>query len=106
MRLVSKAFVAIGASHSASTQNAPQNYPDGASPAKNPPTTTLLRYTIPGYTIFDAALGVSKDNWSLQIQGTNITNTYGPTNITSAQFIKAEVPLRPRVLMAELSYHF
>ena len=29
-----------------------------------------------------------------------------PTNITSGQFIKAEVPLRPRVLTLQFGYKF
>jgi hypothetical protein len=31
---------------------------------------------------------------------------YGPTNISSAQFIKAEIPLRPRVVMARFAFTF
>ncbi len=52
------------------------------------------------------ALGVSKESWAAQIQGSNLTNTYGPTNISSGQFIKSEIPLRPRVLMLTTSYRF
>jgi hypothetical protein len=92
--------------HIASMRNAPDNFPDGNSPAQNPPAVGILKYTIPAYTIYDAALGVTKDNWTAQIQGANITNVYGPTNISSAQFIKAEIPLRPRVLMAQFTYRF
>jgi outer membrane receptor protein involved in Fe transport len=99
-------FVMIGASHIASMTNAPENYPDGNDPAQNPPTTGLLKYTIPAYTTYDAALGVTRDNWTAQIQGTNLTNVYGPTNISSGQFIKSEIPLRPRVLMANFAYRF
>jgi hypothetical protein len=89
-------FVLIGASHIASMSTAPENYPDGNDPAQNPPTTALLKYTIPAYTTYVAALGVTRDNWTAQIQGTNITNVYGPTNISSGLFIKSESPLRPR----------
>ena len=96
----------VSASHIASMRSAPENYPDANDPAQNPPTTGLLKYTIPGYTSYDAALGVSRDNWTAQIQGTNITNVYGPTNISSAQFIKGEIPLRPRVVMAQFAYTF
>jgi hypothetical protein len=96
----------LGASHIASMRNTPENYPNGNDPAQNPPTSTVLKYTIPGYTSYDAALGVSRDNWTVQIQGTNITNVYGPTNISSAQFIKAEIPLRPRVVMAQFAHTF
>jgi iron complex outermembrane recepter protein len=99
-------FAMIGVSHISSMRNAPENYPDGNDPAQNPPTTTLLKYTIPAYTTCDAAFGVSKDNWTTQIQGTNITNVYGPTNISSVQFIKSYSPLRPRVVTAQFTYRF
>ena len=99
-------FAMIGASHIASMRNAPENFPDGNNPAQNPPTTTQLKYTIPAYTTYDAALGVAKDNWTAQIQGANIINAYGPTNISSAQFIESNIPLRPRVLMVQVTYTF
>jgi outer membrane receptor protein involved in Fe transport len=96
----------VSASHIASMRNAPENYPDGNAPAQNPPKSAVLKYTIPGYTSYEAALGVSRDNWTVQIQGTNLTNVYGPTNVSSAQFIKAEIPLRPRVVMGQFAYTF
>jgi iron complex outermembrane recepter protein len=49
---------------------------------------------------------VAKDNWTAQVTGSNLSNAYGPSNITSGQFIKAEVPLRPRVVMFLVSYAF
>jgi outer membrane receptor protein involved in Fe transport len=95
-------FATVGVSHIASMHTSPQNFPDGNDPAQSPPTTTLLRYTIPGYTTYDGAIGISKDGWTAQVTGSNLTNAYGPTNISSAQFIRAEIPLRPRVVMAQL----
>jgi len=99
-------FAWVGASHVASMHNEPASFPDGLSPAESAPSTTLLRYTIPAYTSYDSAIGVSKDNWIVQLTGSNLTNVYGPTNISSGQFIKATIPLRPRVLMANLAYRF
>jgi iron complex outermembrane recepter protein len=99
-------FAMIGASHIASMRTAPANYPNGNDPAENPPTTPQLNYTIPGYTSYEAALGVIKSNWTAQIIGSNLTNAYGPTNISAAPFIKAEIPLRPRVLMAQFAFRF
>jgi iron complex outermembrane receptor protein len=101
-----KPFFWVGASHIASMHNEPASFPDGRSPAENPPTTGFDRYTIPAYTIYDAAIGVSKDNWTVQLTGSNLTNVYGPANISSAQWIKATIPLRPRVLMARFAYRF
>jgi iron complex outermembrane receptor protein len=99
-------FAWAGASHIASMRNEPASFPDGNDPAQNPPTTTLLKYTIPGYTTYDAALGLAKDNWVAQITGSNLTNSDAVTNLSSGQFIKSAIPLRPRVLMAQFSYKF
>jgi iron complex outermembrane recepter protein len=105
-----KPFAWVGASHIASMSNEPANFPSGNAASESPPTgwptTTLLRYQIPGYTTYDGALGVTRDNWTAQIQGHNLSNAYGPTNVSSGQHIKADIPLRPRVLMAEFTYRF
>jgi outer membrane receptor protein involved in Fe transport len=103
-------FVWVGASHVGPQSNEPASFPAGDDPAQccvaGQPTTTLLRYEIPGYTTYDAAIGISKDNWMVEFSGSNLSNEYGPTNISSGQFIKSEIPLRPRVLMGSFSWHF
>ncbi len=96
----------MAASYFGSMHNEPANFPDGLSPAENPPRTGLDRYTIPAYTTYDAALGVSKDAWTMQLTGSNISNSSAATNISSAPMITATIPLRPRVLMAEFGYRF
>jgi outer membrane receptor protein involved in Fe transport len=100
-------FAWVGASHIGPMTNEPRNYFSGSDPKQsNPPTTTMLLYDIPGYTTYDAAIGVSKDNWTALISGSNLANEYGPTNVSSGQYIKSEIPLRPRVLMAQFSLKF
>ncbi|MGO9803575.1 MAG: TonB-dependent receptor [Steroidobacteraceae bacterium] len=102
-----KPFAWIGASHVASMTNEPRNYHPGDDPVYgNPPVTTLLLYGIPSYTTYDGGIGVAKENWTVQLMGANLTDAYGPTNVTSGQFIKAEVPLRPRTLNLLMSYRF
>jgi iron complex outermembrane recepter protein len=101
-----KPFAWLAASHVASMGNAPASFPDPNDPAQNPPTAGLLRYTIPAYTTYDAAIGVLKDNWTVQLVGSNLSNSAAATNISYAQFIKATIPLRPRVLMAQFTYAF
>jgi hypothetical protein len=86
--------------------NAPASFPDGNAPAQSPPSTALLRFTIPAYTIYDASFGVSKDNWTAQISGSNLSNAYAATNVSAGQFIRAETPVRPRVLTAMFGYTF
>jgi iron complex outermembrane receptor protein len=99
-------FAMVSAGHIASMSNAPGGYPDGNTPAQSPPTTTFLRYTIPAYTIYDASFGVAKDNWTVQITGSNLSNAYAATNVSAGEFIRAEVPMRPRVLTAMFGYRF
>jgi outer membrane receptor protein involved in Fe transport len=101
-----KPFAWIGASHIGPQSNEPASFPDGNAASQAVPTTTLLRYEIPGYTTYDAAIGVQRDNWTAQITGQNLTDVYGPTNISSGQFIKSEIPLRPRVMMATVNWKF
>ncbi len=99
-------FVIVSAGHVAAMSNAPAGYPAGTQAAGSPATSTLLRYTIPAYTIYEASLGVARDNWTAQITGSNLSNAYAATNISSGPFITAEAPLRPRVLMALVGYRF
>ncbi len=99
-------FAFASASHIAAMRTAPENYPDGSAPDENPPTTGVLKYTIPGYTTYNGGLGLAADRWSVQLNGTNLTDVYGPASISSAPFIKSVIPLRPRVLMLGFSQRF
>jgi len=108
-----KSFVTIGANHIGSQRNEPASFPDGnletsagGCLVNGIPNTTLCKYTMPGYTTYDAAIGVSKDSWTAQITGNNITNSDASTNTASNQFIKTEVPLRPRVITVQIGYKF
>jgi outer membrane receptor protein involved in Fe transport len=66
----------------------------------------VLKCTIPSYTTHDASIGVTKDNWAAQATDRNLSSSASATNMSYGRFIKATIPLRPRVLMAELSYRF
>jgi iron complex outermembrane recepter protein len=108
-----KAFATIGGNHIGSQRNEPASFPDGnlettagGCLVNGIPNTTLCKYTMPGYTTYDAAIGLAKDSWTLQLTGNNITNSDASTNTASNQFIKTEVPLRPRVITVQLGYKF
>jgi outer membrane receptor protein involved in Fe transport len=107
-----KPFVSVGAQHVASMRNEPASYVSGnlAAPegclVNGTPNTTLCAYEMPGYTTYDASIGVAKDTWTVQLIGNNITNSDASTNTNSGQFIKEEVPLRPRVLTLSFGYKF
>jgi iron complex outermembrane receptor protein len=101
-----KAFVQAGLSHIGDMQNQPASYLPGDIPSETIPTTTHLRYDQPGYTTYDAAIGIGKDNWSAKLVGENLGNSDASTFTSSAQFIKSEVPLRPRTINLTLGYKF
>jgi iron complex outermembrane receptor protein len=101
-----RAFVQFGLSHIGDMQNQPASYLSGDIPAERIPTTTHLRYDQPSYTTYDASLGVAKDNWSARLYGQNLGNSDASVFTSSAQFIKSEVPLRPRVVGLAIGYKF
>ncbi len=101
-----KAFASAGMNFQGSMRNQPASYPDGNDPAYNPPTTTLLRYTMASYTTYDATIGIAKDAWTMQLTGNNLSNNDASMHTSSGQFIKSEVPLRPRVVTLQLGYKF
>ena len=52
--------------------NQPASYMDGnteAIPTRRPCATSM-----PGYTTYDASMGVTKDNWTAQVYGQNLSN--------------------------------
>jgi iron complex outermembrane receptor protein len=101
-----KPFWGLGVNYTDSMRNQPASFPDGNDPAYNPPTTTLLKYTMPSYTTVDASIGTSKDNWTAQLSVNNLTNNDASTGTTSGQFIKSVLPLRPRVITLEFGFKF
>ena len=108
-----RSFVSIGGNHIGSQRNEPASFPDGnlettagGCLVNGIPNTTLCKYVMPGYTTYDAAIGISKDSWTAQIIGNNITNSDASMHTASNQFIKTEVPLRPRVITLQLGYKF
>ncbi len=98
------AYVMVGMNYEGRMFSEPSSFPAGQLGVV--PTTTFLRYTMPSYETVDASIGVSKDNWSAQIYGTNLNNSNASTATTSGQFIVEEVPLRPRVIGAKVGVKF
>lgn len=101
-----KPFITAGLNFIGSQSNQPASYPDGNDPANFPATTTVLRYTMASYTTYDASVGVAKDNWTAQVTANNISNSDASTHTSSGQYIKSEVPLRPRVITLLFGYNF
>jgi len=102
-----KMFASAGVSYIGDQYTQPANYTPGSTPSEIPvPNTTYLRYKLPGYATADAAIGISKNNWSAQLYGQNLLDNDASTYTSSAQFIKSEVPLRPRVIGVKLTDNF
>ena len=98
-------FISFGASYTGSMNNQPSSFTPAPSGTAIP-TTTWLLYNQPSYTVYDAQLGVAKDRWRAMIYGTNLSNSSASVFTSSAQFIEAQVPLRPRVLGLTLGWSF
>ncbi|MFL6599713.1 MAG: TonB-dependent receptor [Steroidobacteraceae bacterium] len=93
-------FVQVSASHRAhsfSTTDALQTEIDQVTPT---------RYEQPGFTTYDASVGVSKDAWMVQVYGTNITDVRGDLFSSYSQFVKMNTITRPRTVNLEFSYKF
>jgi iron complex outermembrane receptor protein len=63
-------------------------------------------YNQPAWTTYDMSLGVAKDDWTVSLIGTNITDTNKSLFTTSRQFILTETPMRPRTIELTFSYSF
>jgi len=53
-----KAFVQVGTTHTGEMSNQPSSFASGDGVTI--PTTTWLRYTMPGYNTYDASIGLAK----------------------------------------------
>lgn len=102
-----KAFASGDVSYVGEMFTQPANYTPANDPNESPiPDTTYLRFRLAPYTTFGAAVGVSRDNWTLQLVGTNLGNSHASTFTSTAQFIRAEVPIRPRLVAVRISATF
>jgi iron complex outermembrane recepter protein len=99
-----KAFFMADVNYISGMWNQPASYSSGAGVLV--PYATTLRYYQPGYSTYDASFGVTRDNWTAELYGTNLSNSDASTFTSSAQYIKSEVPLRPRVLAMKIGYKF
>jgi iron complex outermembrane recepter protein len=99
-----KAFAQVGTTHTGEMSNQPSSFTSGDGVVI--PSTTWLRYTMPGYNTYDASVGLEKGQWDLLVYGQNLSNSNASTFTTSGQDIKAEYPLRPRVLGVKVGFKF
>lgn len=96
------AFTQVGATRQGASLSATGNVP----PIASGNNTTVQRYYQPGYTTYDASVGVSKDNWNVQVVGQNITDTRGINFISQSEAIETETVIRPRVIGLKMGWRF
>jgi iron complex outermembrane receptor protein len=63
-------------------------------------------YYMGGWATIDAAAGIAKDAWNVQLFGQNLANRDASVYTNSAQFILTETPLRPRIAGVKFGYKF
>ena len=86
-----KAFAQLGGTHQAHSYSA---------------TGNITTYDQPRFTTYDATLGLSKDAWTAQLYGQNLTNTRADLFENGNQFVTAETINRPRTAGLRFSYKF
>jgi len=57
-------------------------------------TGNIIAYDQPGYTTYDAAIGLAKDKWNAQIFGQNLTSVNSSTGTSAGQFVQTETVTR------------
>jgi iron complex outermembrane recepter protein len=60
----------------------------------------------PGFTTYDASLGVAKGPWTAQLYGENLTDTRAILSSSYTEWVKANTVNRPRTLGLRFSYRF
>ncbi len=69
-------------------------------------TGNVIAYDQPGYTTYDAALGVAKDAWNVQFFGQNLTSVNASAGTNAGQFVQTETVIRPRIAGIKFGYRF
>jgi outer membrane receptor protein involved in Fe transport len=64
------------------------------------------RFEMPSWTTFDLSVGITKDAWNAELYAVNVSNEDASMFSTAAQFILAEVPIRPRTIGLRFGYQF
>jgi iron complex outermembrane recepter protein len=94
-------FVQIGGQRTAHSRSLPGNVPAIAVGE-----IVTQEFDQPGYSTYDASFGVSKDSWSVQLVGQNLSNTNGKTFISASEAIETQSVIRPRVISLRAGYKF
>jgi outer membrane receptor protein involved in Fe transport len=87
--------------------NEPATYSSGSTfPNNIIPSTTLQRYEMPDYALFDGSVGIKKEHYTITVFANNILDSHASMYTSSAQFIKSEVPVRPRTFGVKVDFAY
>ena len=82
----------------------------GSYATTDPISTTLQGVSVafydPGFSTYDAAIGIARGAWTAQIYGENLTDTRGVPFSTYDEYVKMNTIIRPRTLGVRFSYGF
>lgn len=95
-------FAQGGVQHQAHSISQTGNVPTDSNFVGN----TVQAYDQPAFTTYDIAVGISRDAWTAQLVGHNITDTRGLTFISNSQAIETQTVIRPRTIGVVFGYHF
>jgi len=101
-----QAFWQIGGTHQAHELSLTGNTPSIAPGSGGGGGTIQAAYDIPGFSTYDASIGVAKNSWTLQLYGQNITDTRGKVLISNDLAIETQTVIRPRVLGLKFGLKF
>jgi hypothetical protein len=65
-----------------------------------------IAYEQPGFSTYDASMGVSKDSWAVQLYGQNLSDKRANLYSSYGQYVKSVLINRPRTLGLRFSYRF
>jgi len=97
-------FAQIGATYS--TSSFTQTSTNPSLSAGSSINTTLLRFENPPYGLIDGAVGIAKDQWTVQLFGENLADRNVSLFTSTGQFVVTQTPTRPRVLGLQVGYKF
>jgi hypothetical protein len=69
-------------------------------------TASAARQDQHGYTTYDAAVGVKKGAWGVDLVGENLTDTRAQLYVNGFDFVRLVTVNRPRTLGLRLAYKF
>jgi outer membrane receptor protein involved in Fe transport len=98
-------FVTGAAAYTGKMFSEPNTYPSGDA-VTGVYGTTQYRYTQPAYATVDGSIGFTKGIYTASLFVKNAANSNASTFTSSPQFVKAEVPVRPRTFGVKIGVDF